>query len=189
MDVAQAMLDITAQDAFLNTDDDGLKEGIASGEIIAGVNGSWNAEYIKGIWGEDYRAVKLPTYTLKGEQVQMGSFSGYKMVGVNANSANPEWAAAFAAYITNEENQLKRFQVTGETPSNIDAALAPEVQASPAAVALAEQAPYSVRQLIAGPFWTPATVFGTLMASGNPDDRDLQQILDELVEAAEKQEE
>ena len=189
VDVAQAMLDIAAQDAFLNTDDDGLKEGIASGEIIAGVNGSWNAEYIKGIWGEDYRAVKLPTYTLKGEQVQMGSFSGYKMVGVNANSANPEWAAAFAAYITNEENQLKRFQVTGETPSNIDAALAPEVQASPAAVALAEQAPYSVRQLIAGPFWTPATVFGTLMASGNPDDRDLQQILDELVEAAEKQEE
>ncbi len=189
VDVAQAMLDIAAQDAFLNTDDDGLKEGIASGEIIAGVNGSWNAEYIKGIWGEDYRAVKLPTYTLKGEQVQMGSFSGYKMVGVNANSANPEWAAAFAAYITNEENQLKRFQVTGETPSNIDAALAPEVQASPAAVALAEQAPYSVRQLIAGPFWTPATVFGTLMASGNPDDRDLQQILDELVEAAEKPEE
>ncbi|MBR1700719.1 MAG: extracellular solute-binding protein [Lachnospiraceae bacterium] len=188
-DVAQAMLDIAAQDAFLNTNDDGLKEGIANGQVIAGVNGSWNAEYVKSQWGDDYRAVKLPTYTLKGEQVQMGSFSGYKMVGVNANSANTKWASAFAAYITNEENQLKRFQVTGETPSNVQAAQAQEVQAAPAAVALAEQAPYSVRQLIAGPFWTPATVFGTMMAAGNPDGRDLQQVLDELVEAAEKPEE
>ncbi|MBR1771175.1 MAG: extracellular solute-binding protein [Lachnospiraceae bacterium] len=189
VDVAQAMLDIAAQDAFLNTDDGGLKDGIASGEIVAGVNGSWNAEFIKGIWGDDYRAVKLPTYTIRGEQVQMASFSGYKLVGVNAGSANPKWAAAFASYITNEENQLQRFGVTGETPANVKAAQAPEVQAAPAAVALANQAPYSVRQMIAAPFWTPSTVFGTLIAAGNPDGRDLQQILDELVAAAEQPEE
>lgn len=189
VDVAEAMLNIAGQEAFLNTNDDGLKEGIASGDIIAGVNGSWNAEYVKKCWGDNYRAVKLPTYTLKGDQVQMGSFSGYKLVGVNANSASPKWAAAFASYITNEENQLKRFNVTGETPSNVKAAQAPEVQAAPAAVALAGQAPYSVRQMIAGPFWTPSTVFGTMMAAGNPDERDLQQALDELVEEAEKPEE
>ena len=52
-------------------------------------------------------------------------------------------------------------------------------------MALAGQAPYSTRQSIAGPFWTPSAVFGTIMASGNPDGRDLQEVLDELVTEAE----
>lgn len=188
VDVAQAMLDIASSKAFLNTNDEGFRNGVASGEIIAGVNGPWNAEFVKYQWGENYRAVKLPTYTLKGKQVQMSSFAGYKMVGVNANTESPKWASRFAAYITNEENQLKRFTVTGECPSNVIAAQAEEVQSSPAVMALASQAPYSIRQSIAGPFWTPATVFGTVMASGNPDNLELQEILDDMVEAAQKPE-
>lgn len=184
VDVAQAMLDISAKDGFLNTDDEGFRNGIADGEVIAGVNGPWNVENVKKVWGDNYRAVKLPTYTLKGDQVQMASFSGYKLVGVNARSAYPEWASAFAMFLTNKDNQLKRFDVTGEGPANVEAAQDERVQASPAVQALANQAPYSVRQLISGSFWVPSTVFGTLMASGNPDGRDLQEILDELVEAA-----
>lgn len=185
VDVAEAMLSVAASDAFLNTNDEGFRNGIESGEVIAGVNGPWNAEFVKKQWGDNYRAVKLPTYTLKGEQVQMASFAGYKLVGVKASTKEPEWAVKFAEYITDEENQLKRFRVTGECPSNVRAALAEEVQKSPAVTALRDQAPYSVRQSIASPFWTPATIFGTIMASGNPDGRDLQ----ELVEGASKPEE
>ena len=184
-DVAEAMLAIASSGAFLNTNDEGFRGGVESGEVIAGVNGPWNVEFIKSQWGDNYRAVKLPTYTLKGEQVQMASFSGYKLVGVNANSEYPEWASRFAAFITNGDNQLKRFDVTGECPSNVEAAQAARVQESPAVMALASQAPYSTIQSIASPFWTPATVFGTVMASGNPDDRDLQEVLDELVTEAE----
>lgn len=189
VDVAEAMLSIAASEAFFNTNDEGLRSGIESGEVIAGVNGPWNAEFVKAQWGENYRAVKLPTYTLKGEQVQMASFAGYKLVGVKASTQEPEWAASFAEYITNEENQLKRFQVTGEGPSNVRAAQATEVQEAPAVTALRDQAPYSVRQSIASPFWTPATIFGTIMASGNPDGRDLQELLDEMVEEATQPEE
>lgn len=188
VDVAQAMLDISSSKAFLNTNDEGFLSGIQSGEVIAGVNGPWNAENVKSQWGDNYRAVKLPTYTLKGGQVQMASFAGYKLVGVNAASKHPQWATRFAEFITNEENQLKRFSVTGECPSDITAAQSAEVQASPAVMALASQAPYSTRQSIASTFWTPATVYGTIMASGNPDGRDLQEILDELVEEAQKPE-
>jgi len=188
VDVAQAMLSISASSAFLNTNDEGFRSGIEAGTVIAGVNGPWNVEFVKSQWGENYRAVKLPTYTLNGKQVQMASFAGYKLVGVKATSQEPEWAARFAEYITNEENQLKRFSVTGECPSNVHAAQSAEVQASPAVKALGEQAPYSTRQSIAGTFWTPATVFGTVIASGNPDSRDLQELLDELVEQAQKPE-
>lgn len=184
VDVAEAMLSVAASDAFLNTNDEGFRNGIETGEVIAGVNGPWNAEFVKKQWGDNYRAVKLPTYTLKGGQVQMASFAGYKLVGVKASTQEPEWAVKFAEYITNEENQLKRFRVTGEGPSNVRASQATEVQESPAVTALRDQAPYSVRQSIASPFWTPATIFGTIMASGNPDGRDLQELLDELVEGA-----
>lgn len=188
-DVAEAMLAIAESKAFLNTNDEGLRNGIESGEVAAGVNGPWNAEFIKKQWGDNFRAVKLPTYTLKGEQVQMGSFAGYKLMGVKAGSDSPKWAAEFASYMTNEENQLKRFQVTGECPSNVKAAQSAEVQASPAVMALGSQAAYSTRQSISGSFWTPAAIFGTIMASGNPDGRDLQELLDELVEEAQKPEE
>lgn len=189
VEVAEAMLAVAASDAFLNTNDEGFRNGIESGEIIAGVNGPWNAEFVKKQWGDNYRAVKLPTYTLNGEQVQMASFAGYKLVGVKASTEEPEWAVKFAEYMTNEENQLKRFRVTGECPSNVHAAQAAEVQESPAVAALGDQAPYSVRQSIASPFWTPATIFGTVMASGNPDGRELQELLDELVDGASQPEE
>ncbi|MCM1567882.1 MAG: extracellular solute-binding protein [Roseburia sp.] len=189
VDVAEAMLNIAASKAFLNTNDEGFRKGMESGQVIAGVNGPWNVEFVKKQWGENYRAVKLPTYTICGEQVQMASFGGYKLVGVKSSSEFPQWAARFAEYLTNEENQLKRFDVTGECPSNIAAAQSPRVQESPAMVALGKQAPYSTRQSIAGSFWTPATVFGTIMASGNPDGRELQELLDELVEEAGKPEE
>lgn len=183
-DVAEAMIAISGSKAFLNTNDEGFREGIESGEVIAGVNGPWNVEFVKKQWGDNYRAVKLPTYTLKGQQVQMGSFAGYKLMGVKAASHSTKWAAKFAEYITDEENQLKRFQVTGECPSNVKAAQSADVQASPAVMALGSQAAYSTRQSISGSFWTPAAIFGTIMASGNPDGRDLQELLDELVEEA-----
>lgn len=188
-DVAEAMIAISGSKAFLNTNDEGFREGIESGEVIAGVNGPWNVEFVKKQWGDNYRAVKLPTYTLKGQQVQMGSFAGYKLMGVKAASHSTKWATKFAEYITDEENQLKRFQVTGECPSNVQAAQSAEVQASPAVMALGSQAAYSTRQSISGSFWTPAAIFGTIMASGNPDGRDLQELLDELVEEAQKPEE
>ena len=40
--------------------------------------------------------------------MQMASFSGCKLIGVNAYSKYPEWAARFAEWITNEENQRLR---------------------------------------------------------------------------------
>ena len=39
----------------------------------------------------------------------MGSFSGYKLVGVNPHSANVGVAMMLADFITNEDNQNKRF--------------------------------------------------------------------------------
>ena len=80
-----------------------------SGEVIAGISGTWNAMAIREIWGDNYGACKLPTYTCAGKQIQMASFTGYKMIGVNAYSDHLQWAHKLAQWISNEENQKIRF--------------------------------------------------------------------------------
>lgn len=81
-----------------------------SGEVIAGISGVWDVMNAKEAWGADYGACKLPAYTCAGREVQMASFTGYKMMGVNAYSKNKDWACKLADWMTNEENQKIRLQ-------------------------------------------------------------------------------
>ena len=180
IDVAQAMLSIAGHKGFLSCGDEAFTNGVADGSIIAGVNGTWNATKVETAWGEHYAAAKLPEYTVAGQKVQMCSFAGYKLAGVNAFTQNPKWAMLFAEWITNEENQMKRFEMRGEGPSNVKAAASSVVQKAPAIAALGEQAEYGYLQNVAETFWSPSYIFGTIIAAENPDGRDLQQLLDEM---------
>lgn len=178
IDVAEAMLNISGSDGFISLNDDAFLEALKSGEVIAAVNGAWNAETVSAQWGENYGAAKLPTYTINGNQEQMCSFTGFKLIGINAYTKNPEWCMALAEYITNEENQLKRFKATGECPVNINASKSDEVLAAPAVAALAQQSPYSYIQSVADPFWQASSKLGIALSAGNPDENDLQKMLD-----------
>ena len=80
-DGAQAIMDIASNSAFVSAPDADIVSGIKNGTVCAAVSGTWNASTAQEIWGDNYAATKLPTYTLNGEQVQMGSFAGYKLVG------------------------------------------------------------------------------------------------------------
>ncbi len=132
--------------------------------------------------GDDAGAVKLPTYTCRGQQIQMASFSGCKLIGVNAYSKYPEWASRLAEWITNEENQQLRFEMRGQGPSNTAVAGSAEIQQSSAIAALIEQSEYSQLQRIGGKFWDPVSNFAVNMASGNSSGQDLQEQLDEMAE-------
>lgn len=179
VDVAQAMLDISSNKGFFNCADDGFISKVKDGSIIAGVNGPWNASTVESIWGDNYAATMLPTYTLKGDQVQMCSFTGYKLLGINANTTQPDYCMDLVYFLSNEKNQLKRFSLTGECPANVKAASGADVQSAPAVAALAKQSQYGHVQLVADPYWTAASKLGIILASGNRDNRDLQAILDE----------
>ncbi len=182
VDVAQAMLNIAASPAFLNRPDDEFVQGVQSGTVIAGISGVWNAVDMEAAWGDNLGAAKLPTFTCAGEQVQMASFSGCKLIGVNAYSQQPEWAARLAEWITNEENQRLRFTMRGQGPANINAANSPEVQSSQAIAALLEQSNYSQLQRVGGKFWDPVAAFSDSMARGTPSGTSLQAQLDRLVQ-------
>lgn len=181
-DVAQAILDIASNAGFQSCTDAEFATGIAEGTIIAGVNGTWRAEDAQKAWGDNYAATKLPTFTVAGNQVQMASFSGCKLVGVNPHSANVGWSMLLAEYLTNEDAQIQRFEGRGLGPANINAGGAEAVQAAPAVAALAEQAEFAVPQRVGGNYWTPAETLGTILAQGNPDGTDLQELLTNAVD-------
>lgn len=181
-DVAQGMLAIGNHAGFISLDDEGFVNGVNAGTVIAGVNGVWNAQKIKEAWGDNFGAVKLPAYTANGNEVQMASFAGYKFVGVNSYSKNLEWAHKLADWVTNEENQTKRFEERGLGPSNTNSANSPAVMASPAIQALIDQSEFASLQRIGSGYWSPVQAFGEKMAAGNPGGEDLQKILDTLVD-------
>ncbi len=180
-DVAEAMLKIAQHPAFVSGGDDDFKALIKSGEVIAGINGTWNSNVVSEAFGSGYAATKLPEYTIAGDSVQMCSFAGYKHLGVNSATQYPEWSMRLAEFLTNEESQTELFKVRGEGPSNIRAAASPEVSASPAIRALGEQSAFGYLENVGGAYWQPMYVFGTTISSGNKDGTDLQTLLDIMV--------
>ena len=180
-DVAQAVMDIAANSAFVSAPDADIVSGIKSGTVCAAVSGTWNAKVAQETWGDNYAATKLPTYTLDGEQVQMGSFAGYKLVGVNPHSQNVGVAMMLADYITNEANQQKRFEDRQLGPSNINVNASEAVQAAPAIAALAAQSEFSDLQRVGANYWDPAASLGQILQSGDTQGKTTQQLVDDAV--------
>ena len=180
IDVARAMLRIAESPGFSSCTDEEFLKGVQDGTVIAGVSGVWNSVAVKEAWGENAGAARLPTYNCSGTEVQMASFSGCKLIGVNAYSEHPEWASRLADWITNEENQRLRFEMRGQGPSNIAVADSPKIRQSPAIAALLDQAQFSQLQRIGGRFWDPVSEFAQKMAAG--DGQNLQEQLDVMAE-------
>lgn len=180
-DVAQAILDTYGTGTVVNLDDGSTVTGIQEGTICAAVNGTWNAAVASDSWGENYGACKLPTIKIAGEDCQMGSFSGCKLIGVNPHAENLGWAMILAEFLTNEQSQIKRFEQRMLGPSNVAAFKSDEVQSAPAIAALGAQSDYSTLQRVGGSFWDPSATLGEILASGNPDGTDLQTLLDTAV--------
>lgn len=182
IDVARAMLRIAENPGFASCTDEEFLEGVKDGSVIAGVSGVWNSVALKEVWGENIGAAKLPTYSCNERQIQMASFSGCKLIGVNAYSEHRKWAAKLAEWITNEENQRLRFEIRGQGPSNIAFADSEEIRKSLAIAALLEQSEFSQLQRVGGKFWDPVSKFASNMAAGNPSGQNLQEQLDEMAE-------
>ena len=182
IDVAQSMLNIGASKGFLQGNDAVFTEGAKDGSVIAGISGVWLSTALKEAWGENLGATKLPTYSCAGTDVQMGSYTGYKLVGVNSHSKNADWASKLAEWITNEENQLLRYEMRGQGPANSNAAASEMVEKDIAINGLIEQSPYGSLQRVGGKYWEPIAEFGLEMAKGKKEVGDLQKRMDKLVE-------
>ena len=150
-------------DIFFATSPDKVSAGLAEdpSTVAAGVDGSWNAATVAKILGDNYGAAKLPTINVNGENKQIVSMHGYKLIGVNAMSKAPNAAQLLADYLSGEECQYERAEKLSWGPSNINAAATDTVTSNPAISAILEQSAYSVAQVnIAPTFWDPMANLG-----------------------------
>lgn len=185
LSAAKAMNDLAKDPRFVwfGTDyDSAVVTAFGDGTVVACVSGTWLSDKIANEIGEEnLGAAKLPKIVLDGEEVQMRGFAGYKMIGVNAGSKVQEDAVKLAAWLTNEENQMKRFTDRGMGPSNTAAAQSEAVKQNVALAALAEQLQFSVSQNnVPASYWPAADGFGTDIVSGTVEDSALQGMLDTL---------
>lgn len=185
-DVAEALLKITSNPAFMSESDDKFVENAKSGKVIAGISGAWNSVGLQNAWGKDFGACKLPTYTCAGKQIQMSSFKGYKMMCVNSYSKNLKWAHKLAEWLTNEESQTIRFNELKQGPSNREVSKSPEVAKEPAIQALVAQSEYGVLQRVGNSYWDATKKFCETILEGNPYHKSLQQIMNTLVDGITK---
>lgn len=179
---AEAIKEFTANSAFLTGDDSVFKGGLRGGTVACGVSGTWNASDIKEILGDNYAAAKLPTFTCGGRQVQMSSFSGYKMIGINSVTSPENAPAAFdlANFLTNANSQVERFVERGYGPSNIEAIANPAVNDESLDALAAQNAFAVIQNDVLGNYWVPAEAFGAAMENKDYS-RPLQDMLNDMV--------
>ena len=155
-----------------DSNDSKITAGFNDGTVVAAASGIWNRTTIEKYLGENFAAAKLPTYTLnKGktneEQVQMVSFAGYKLMGVNNYSKNKTDALDFAEFYTNRENQIEHFEERGYVPTDLEARADEKVQSDICARAITEQLQFTKTQKgVPSTLWIPMEGLGSAMITG-----------------------
>ena len=180
---------IAKDDGFVTGDDSVLTgafghDASKGQDIGCAVTGIWNKTALeKAVGGaENLGFMKLPTIKVLGEDKQMISFGGYKAIGVNKTSKNPAEAMKFAQFITNYDNQVKRYNDRGFAPSNKQAAAHASVLADPAIAALSMQMGYTYPQNnVVSSFWTPAEAVGLELEKKTVEDSSLPELIADMI--------
>ncbi len=158
------MIELKASPAFQNGSSVG--EATNCGAIV---DGTWDADAAKDLFGDNYACAKLPTFTAaNGETYQMSGFGGFKLLGVKPQEDEDKLTAcdALAAFLSSGEVQLARFEAVGWGPSNLEAQQSDLVKADEALSALAEQLAFTIPQgQYPGDYWSLATSLGDSIIS------------------------
>lgn len=165
-----------------------VSELIADHRLGVWFDGSWNDQNWVKILGDDLGRAVIPTYNLNGVDTQLLGFYGSKCIGVNASSKNPAAAVAFAAFLGNEENQVLRYEKSGQIPANVKAGSSEAVLADPLATVIVNEAnTASVAQpassVFGSRYWNYANTIPTEIRSGEITKDNVKAKLDAFVAA------
>ncbi len=150
----------------------------ANGAAIV-VTGTWASSAIKEMLGDNMGVADLPSFEVDGESYHLGSFFGFKLMGVKPQD-DPVKAAALnrlAQYLTGAECSLQRHASNGWGPANLEAQADESVKNDPILAAVYEQKEYGVVQgAIHGSWWDIAKVIGDEVRDAS-DEEGLKQAL------------
>jgi len=145
------------------------------------VDGTWDSEAAKDLFGENYAAAKLPTV----DGYQLSGFGGFKLLGVKPQEDEDKLAAcdALAAWLASGDVQLARFEAVGWGPSNLAAQQSEAVKSNEALSALGEQLAFTIPQgQYPGDYWSLATGLGDRIIGKEFDDADDDTLMGVLTE-------
>lgn len=94
--------------------------GLRDGSVHAMFSGSWDAEAIKTVLGDNMGVAALPTYMLNGEEKQMMAYAGSKAIGVNTNCDDMVPAVELAIYLGSAEAQKLHYELRNVVPCNME---------------------------------------------------------------------
>ena len=155
-----------------------------AGVIVTGI---WNANNAKNHFGDNLGVTDLPSFTVDGTEYHLGSYAGTKLMGVKPQTDAKKAAvlSKLAQWLTNEENQLARYNQFQWGPSNLAAQANDAVKSNESLAALRKQNEHSVVQgNIHGAWWDIAKVLGA-EAKAATSEADLQAALNDYTAAIE----
>ncbi len=123
-----------------------VAEGETSSAVV--VSGTWISEAVSNTLGDNMGVAPLPKFTVGDKSYQLGSFAGYKLMGVKPQKDAVKAAELhkLAQYLSGEKCQKERFEQFQWGPSNkVDQNL-DAVKANAPLAALAKQSAYAVPQ-------------------------------------------
>ena len=114
--------------------------------------------------------------------LQMASFAGYRLLGINSEGKNTEWAKVLAEYLSSKDAQLKRYGVNGYCPAckltDADSIVAGDAMTK----ALNEQSDHAVPLRVGINYYAPASMLGEALSDGNAAGRSVKDLLKKAVE-------
>lgn len=152
---------------------------LASGAAVV-VCGTWAYNDVASILGDNLGATDLPSFEVDGQSYHIGSFNGFKLMGVKPQTDPVRQAVLhkLAQFLTDETRQLERFNERAWGPANTVAQADPAVASNAGQIAINLQAPYATPQgQISGAWWNIAKVIGDEVKAAE-DDAGLQAALD-----------
>ena len=162
------LLAVDYKDTLLNGETTKVVDGFKSGTVGAGIDGSWNFASAKEALGDNAGFAILPTIDVNGTATPIVNMFGYKLIGVNSQTAYPNTSIELAKYLAGEECQQERAEKLNWGPSNTTVAESDIVKNDQALTAILEQSKNSVLQVsVADTFWTPVGTFGNMIVDAD----------------------
>ena len=184
--VGEYLIDLANNDKYVED-----LEGVAGslfkeGKLGALCSGTWSAPDLKEALGDDLGACALPAATINGKECQLSNFADYKCFAVKSSTASPLAAQQLAEYLSNEENQMLRYQTSATSPTCLSLMDSEELAADVATSALIAQTQYatpqpSIAQI--NEYWTPVSAFGEGIINGDITKDNVKEKLDVVVDS------
>ena len=120
------------------------------------VSGTWGSDTAKKILGDNLGVAALPSFEADGESIHIGSFFGFKLMGVKPQEDPVKLAALnkLAQYLTAKDCSLERHAQNGWGPAYLEAQADDAVKNDPILAAVYEQKEYGgIQSAISGAWW------------------------------------